>query len=200
MSAELPMGVATIYSAPCGWFCPAAACVAAARAEDKDALTMGFLPSTPQRTRTTKQDRDAAEDAAWRIAQGHGLRLIARNYRTPGRGGGEIDLIVQTPDGTTVFVEVRSRAERPPRWRGRQRGFCQATPHRVRSAALPDASAPPSPPCRFDVVVVEPEGVALAASRVRCPSRCGLKPAGYHLLHGLCSNNAFTNTSSTART
>lgn len=35
--------------------------------------------------------------------------MLQRNYRTPGRGGGEIDLICQTPDGTVVFVEVRSR-------------------------------------------------------------------------------------------
>ena len=35
--------------------------------------------------------------------------MLQRNYRTPGRGGGEIDLICQAPDGTVVFVEVRSR-------------------------------------------------------------------------------------------
>lgn len=38
------------------------------------------------------------------------LRLIARNYRTPGRGGGEIDLIMLNPDGTLVFIEVRQRS------------------------------------------------------------------------------------------
>lgn len=35
---------------------------------------------------------------------------VARNYRTPGRGGGEIDLIMRDRDGTLVFVEVRQRA------------------------------------------------------------------------------------------
>ena len=58
---------------------------------------------------TTKQSGDAAEDQALRHLQRAGLRLMERNYRTPGRGGGEIDLIMREPDGTTVFVEVRAR-------------------------------------------------------------------------------------------
>ena len=70
------------------------------------------IPSTkpPLKTGTTKQTGDAAEDEALRHLQKLGLRLLQRNYRSPGRGGGEIDLIMGTPDGTTVFVEVRSRA------------------------------------------------------------------------------------------
>ena len=75
---------------------------------------MGFLAkkagaqaATPP---TTKQKGDAAEDAALRHLQAAGLRLLARNYRTPGRGGGEIDLILRERDGTVVFVEVRQRA------------------------------------------------------------------------------------------
>ena len=58
---------------------------------------------------TTKQVGDAAEDAALRYLQQANLHLLERNYRTPGRGGGEIDLIMRAPDGTTVFVEVRQR-------------------------------------------------------------------------------------------
>jgi putative endonuclease len=42
--------------------------------------------------------------------QAAGLKLLERNYRTPGRGGGEIDLVMRDRDGTLVFVEVRSRA------------------------------------------------------------------------------------------
>ena len=61
------------------------------------------------RPRTTKQVGDAAEDAALHYLQQSGLRLLDRNYRTPGRGGGEIDLIMRAPDGTCVFVEVRQR-------------------------------------------------------------------------------------------
>jgi putative endonuclease len=53
---------------------------------------------------------DAAEDRALAHLQAAGLRLVTRNYRTPGRGGGEIDLVMREPDGTLVFVEVRQRA------------------------------------------------------------------------------------------
>ena len=38
---------------------------------------------------TTKEQGDAAEDRALAHLVRHGLRLVARNYRTPGRGGGE---------------------------------------------------------------------------------------------------------------
>ena len=59
---------------------------------------------------STKQRGDAAEDAALAFLQRQGLRLLERNFKTPGRGGGEIDLIMREPDGTLVFVEVRQRA------------------------------------------------------------------------------------------
>ena len=59
---------------------------------------------------TTKQRGDAAEDLALAHLQRHGLRLVQRNFKTPGRGGGEVDLIMREPDGTLVFVEVRQRA------------------------------------------------------------------------------------------
>lgn len=51
-----------------------------------------------------------AEAQALAYLQSQGLALVARNYKTPGRGGGEIDLILRTLDGTVVFVEVRSRS------------------------------------------------------------------------------------------
>ena len=59
---------------------------------------------------TTKARGDAGEDEALAYLQARGLRLLQRNYRTPGRGGGEIDLIMQSADGTVVFVEVRQRS------------------------------------------------------------------------------------------
>src|SRR5665811_30682 len=67
------------------------------------------FPQIKSRLGTTKQAGDAAEDAALHYLQQAGLHLLQRNYRTPGRGGGEIDLIMRAPDGTTVFVEVRQR-------------------------------------------------------------------------------------------
>src|ERR1035437_5095712 len=73
-----------------------------------------FLPiKTSRQPRSTKQAGDAAEQAALEHLQRAGLRLLERNYRTPGRGGGEIDLIMRAPDGTTVFVEVRQRRSDP---------------------------------------------------------------------------------------
>jgi putative endonuclease len=71
---------------------------------------MDIPSSKPQKTGSSKQSGDAAEDEALRYLQTQGLQLLQRNYRTPGRGGGEIDLIMAAPDGTTVFVEVRSRS------------------------------------------------------------------------------------------
>ena len=104
--------------------------------------------------RTTKQVGDAAEDAALQYLTAQGLRLIVRNYRTPGRGGGEIDLIMGAPDGTTVFVEVRQRTSSQHGGaaasvgRGKQRRIIFAARHylsRLRS----------EPPCRFDVLLLE---------------------------------------------
>jgi putative endonuclease len=59
---------------------------------------------------TTKGKGDAAEELALRHMQQASLTLLVRNYRTPGRGGGEIDLILRDRDGTLVFAEVRKRA------------------------------------------------------------------------------------------
>jgi putative endonuclease len=86
------------------------------------------------------------------------LRLVARNYRTPGRGGGEVDLIVQTPNGTIVFVEVRSRADARHGGAAASVGF--AKQRRIVFAARHYLMRQKQvPPCRFDVVVIEPEGI-----------------------------------------
>ena len=107
---------------------------------------------------TTKQVGDAGEDAALAFLQDQGLRLLVRNYRTPGRGGGEIDLIMRAPDTTLVFVEVRRRRSSTHGGaaasvgRTKQRRIVFAAQHyltRLRSL----------PPCRFDVVEVTPDGV-----------------------------------------
>ena len=123
---------------------------------------MGILSSKPIRPGTTppttKQLGDGGEDEALRYLQAQGLRLIARNYRTPGRGGGEIDLIMQAPDGTTVFVEVRKRSS--SRHGGAAASVGHVKQRRIIFAArhyLMHLRA--LPPCRFDVVVLEPDGV-----------------------------------------
>ena len=123
---------------------------------------MGILSSKPIRPGTTppttKQLGDGGEDEALRYLQAQGLRLIARNYRTPGRGGGEIDLIMHAPDGTTVFVEVRKRSSL-------RHGGAAASVGHVKQRRIVFAARHylmclrALPPCRFDVVVLEPDGV-----------------------------------------
>jgi putative endonuclease len=120
---------------------------------------MGFFPTRPSPSVTTKQLGDAGEATALRYLQAQGLQLVERNYRTPGRGGGEIDLIMRAPDGTLVFVEVRKRASTTHGGGAasvsaiKQRRIIFAAQHyllRLRTL----------PPCRFDVVVLDGEQIA----------------------------------------
>ena len=102
---------------------------------------------------STKTRGDAAEAAAAAHLLRAGLTLIERNFRTPGRGGGEIDLVMRAPDGTLVFVEVRQRSKASHGGAGasissiKQRRIIFAARHYLmRFTSLP--------PCRFDVVLV----------------------------------------------
>ena len=116
------------------------------------------LPTGLKASATTKQAGDAAENLALLHLKRAGLALLERNYRTPGRGGGEIDLIMREPDGTTVFVEVRKRASASHGGAAASVSFTKQ--RRIVFAArsyLMRLRAPP--PCRFDVVMVEPDGV-----------------------------------------
>lgn len=103
---------------------------------------------------TTKAVGDEAENQALRHLQQAGLRLIERNYRTPGRGGGEIDLIMRDAQGTTVFVEVRKRASVSHGGGAasvsftKQRRIVFAARHYLMRLREP-------PPCRFDVVSID---------------------------------------------
>lgn len=107
----------------------------------------------PSRQVTTKSRGDAAEAIALAYLRQRGLRLIQANYRTPGRGGGEIDLIMRAPDGTLVFIEVRQRAS--DSHGGAGASITQAKQRRIIFAArhflMRLASAPP---CRFDVLLI----------------------------------------------
>lgn len=103
---------------------------------------------------TTKEQGDEAEDRALAHLLARGLRLVARNYRTPGRGGGEIDLVMRERDGTLVFVEVRKRAGRG--WGGAAASVGWQKQRRIVFAARHYLMRLPSPPsCRFDVISME---------------------------------------------
>ncbi|MDO9403063.1 MAG: YraN family protein [Polaromonas sp.] len=108
---------------------------------------------------TTKGLGDAAEAAARNYLVRQGLTPVDANYRTPGRGGGEIDLIMRARDGTLVFVEVRRRGSDSHGGAGasispvKQRRIVFAARHYLTRFGSP-------PPCRFDVVLVQGNGTA----------------------------------------
>ncbi len=108
----------------------------------------------PKAQPTTKERGDAGEDRALAHLQAAGLRLVSRNYRTPGRGGGEIDLIMRERDGTVVFVEVRQRTSGSHGGAGasisafKQRRIVFAARHYLMRLGH-------EPPCRFDVVLLD---------------------------------------------
>ena len=115
---------------------------------------------------TTKNRGDAAEDLALQHLQQAGLKLLTRNYRTPGRGGGEIDLILRDRDGTLVFAEVRARASASHGGAAasvsalKQRRIIFAARHYLMHLS-------PLPPCRFDVVSVQGSGDAAQVEWLR---------------------------------
>jgi putative endonuclease len=109
-----------------------------------------WAPST-----TTKAKGDAAEARALAHARGLGLKLVTRQFKTPGRGGGEIDLILRARDGTLVFVEVRAR-------RSDAAGGAAASVGKTKQARLIYAArhflqqrGGALPPCRFDVCAID---------------------------------------------
>jgi putative endonuclease len=94
------------------------------------------------------------EAQALRHLQRAGLRLIQANYRTPGRGGGEIDLVMRDADGTLVFVEVRTRGvashggAAASVGTAKRRRIVLAARHYLMRLAQ-------APACRFDVVAID---------------------------------------------
>jgi putative endonuclease len=120
-------------------------------------------PALGSTTTTTKSKGDAAEDEALAHLQASGLKLLHRNYRTPGRGGGEIDLIMRDSDGTLVFVEVRQRA-------GALFGGAAASISLTKQKRIIFAAKyylmrlTRLPACRFDVVLVETDITWLKAA------------------------------------
>ena len=103
--------------------------------------------------RTTKAVGDAAEALALAHLRAAGCKVLQTNYRTPGRGGGEIDLVMQDKDGTLVFVEVRHRTSASHGGAGAS--ISPLKQRRIVFAARYYLTRLKSiPPCRFDVVLV----------------------------------------------
>lgn len=109
------------------------------------------------KTQSTRSVGAAGEQRALLHLQAAGLRLAARNFKSPGRGGGEVDLIMREPDGTLVFVEVRQRASASHGgaaasvgWAKQRRIIFAARHYLARLAHCP--------PCRFDVVALQGAG------------------------------------------
>ena len=104
---------------------------------------------------------EAAEQRALAWLQARGLRLEERNYRVargPRARAGEVDLVMREPDGTLVFVEVRSRASASHGGAAasigaaKRRSLVLAAQHYLqRSGSMA--------PCRFDVVAIDGDAV-----------------------------------------
>lgn len=124
----------------------------------------GNSPVVGGKAVTTKSRGDAAEDLALAHLQNQGLKLVQRNFKTPGRGGGEVDLIMRAPDGTLVFVEVRQRAAASRGGAGgsittvKQRRIVLAARHFLLQLGS-------IPPCRFDVVLIDGQLPAVETKR-----------------------------------
>jgi putative endonuclease len=103
---------------------------------------------------TTKAKGDAAESLALAHARKRGMQLVARQFKTPGRGGGEVDLILREATGTLVFVEVRAR--RSDAAGGAAASVSSAKQRRIVFAARHYLSRQrgPQPACRFDVCAI----------------------------------------------
>jgi len=102
---------------------------------------------------------DQGENQALALLTAHGLHLLARNLSCP---LGEIDLVMRDGD-VLVFVEVRAR--RSKRYGGAAASISPAKRRRLRRTAgffLPMLARQywrhVEPPCRFDVVALEPDG------------------------------------------
>ncbi len=116
----------------------------------------GPAAAAPAGQVTTKRRGDEAELLARRFLERQGLRWVAANFKTPGRGGGEIDLIMREPGGTLVFVEVRQRSSSGFGGAGASVGTLKQ--RRIVLAARHYLMRLPSPPpCRFDVLLIEGE-------------------------------------------
>jgi len=91
-----------------------------------------------------------AEQLAAKFLQGHGLKLLHKNYLCR---HGEIDLILQDGD-MLVFAEVRLRSRSDFGGAGISINACKQA-KLVRTAQHYLTTLPRIPPCRFDAVLLQ---------------------------------------------
>jgi putative endonuclease len=115
-------------------------------------LIRSFKTTTPSACRHRPRRGGAlAEDRALAYLR-QGLVAVERNYRCK---GGEIDLIMRAADDTLVFVEVRKRGGRG--FGGAAASITLTKQRRVlRAASHYLATLDRLPPCRVDVVALDP--------------------------------------------
>ena len=102
-----------------------------------------------------QQSGQAGEDRALEHLSGQGLRLLERNFRCK---VGEIDLVMQDRD-SLVFVEVRRRDSYSHGGAGAS--ITRAKQRRlVRAAQFYLLRYRHLPPCRFDVVAIDADGLS----------------------------------------
>jgi putative endonuclease len=120
-------------------------------------LFKSIAAKAPAQRPTTKATGDSGEERALEYLSARGLMLVARNFKTPGRGGGEVDLIMRSADGTLVFVEVRHR--KSLNYGGAAASISATKRRRIVFAAQHFISRlQHTPPCRFDVIALQGDG------------------------------------------
>ena len=93
-----------------------------------------------------------AESLCEKLLRGYGLRILERNWQCR---LGEIDLIAEEGD-TVVFAEVRMRSG--PAFGGAAESITAAKRARILAAARFYLTRRAEAPCRFDVLLVGPDG------------------------------------------
>ena len=107
------------------------------------------------RGRAARDSGYAAEEAAAKLLEARGARIVARNVRCK---GGEVDLVVDD-GGTLAFVEVRLRKD--DRFGGAAASVTATKQRRVLLAAQFFLQRQPrlaDRPCRFDCVLADGAG------------------------------------------
>lgn len=126
-------------------------------------------PPAPVSRRSPRQALgDSGEERAWRLLEGSGCQLLARQLWCP---AGELDLIVRDRD-QLVFVEVRLRSDArfgsaaESIGYGKQQRIVRAARWWLRTLTRLHFDGK-TPPCRFDIVTIDADIVRWHADALR---------------------------------